>query len=617
MSVRRYAITTGTQVSVPLDKLPLDGQPSIPVPQWQPTREIAPYESLTKGVIDIETTGLDPETDRVIMIGLLVVNPQGAEPIIISHPDEGTLLKQFWQGIKKVTPQVLIGHNLFAFDLPFLARRSELLGITHPLVRGDREKRITASSLHGKPITFTPWTWRGIDIVDTLHQVAIWDKSASKLTGYGLKDSVITLGLRSDRRLELDHQQIKSAWAEGDLKTIGDYLRFDLEDTQLLADFLLPVVWYQQRFVPGLRFQDLAVASPALKAQKIHQRLGLPFAEADDPLKFDGGVVECVNPGLHHPVAKIDVSSLYPSIMLRYGICSRKDPEHKFLGVLQFMTQERLRLKELAKGGDKSANHQQNALKILINGSYGYLGTSGYSYNDYEAAALVTAYGRKIMELMQSVVESMGATVIELDTDGIMFTSDRPEDITQAVQDALPVGINVELEFSGCGAYVPKSKSYVIVSPGGKVTVKGLFRKRGNYPLENRFPVEFIRRWFTQSPDVAQEYCHTVRESITTGTIDIEDLTVARRIAKSEKTLVNRGLGQPGDRVRYWFGVELQPRKRKSPKEVAVAITSGDYWAEHYLNKLDVQYGAITGIMPKNTAQLPLFAVDQPIVREC
>jgi hypothetical protein len=68
-----------------------------------------------------------------------------------------------------------------------------------------------------------------------------------KLTGYGLKNSVIALGLRDDRRLELSVTEIR----------------------------------------------------------------------------------QCV--------AKIDLSSLYPSVMIRYGICSRKDPEHKFLGVLEYM----------------------------------------------------------------------------------------------------------------------------------------------------------------------------------------------------------------------------------------------------------------------------------------
>ncbi len=139
-------------------------------------------------------------------------------------------------------------------------------------------------------------------------------------------------------------------------------------------------------YVPNLNFQTLAIASSALKAQKIHQRL-LPGVEpdADGQAGFDGGTVELLKPGLHSNVAKIDVSSLYPSIMLRYGICSRKDTENRFLGVLEYMRSERLRLKALGKQGDQSASFQEKALKVLINGSYGLFGI-GY-YTDFRMSS--------------------------------------------------------------------------------------------------------------------------------------------------------------------------------------------------------------------------------------
>jgi DNA polymerase, archaea type len=80
-----------------------------------------------------------------------------------------------------------------------------------------------------------------------------------------------------------------------------------------------------------------------------------------------------------------------------------------------------LRLKALAKAGDRSASFQEKSLKVLINGSYGYFGNGG-GFNDYEAAALVTAYGRKILNLVVSVVESCNGIPIEIDTDGIFFS---------------------------------------------------------------------------------------------------------------------------------------------------------------------------------------------------
>jgi hypothetical protein len=60
-------------------------------------------------------------------------------------------------------------------------------------------------------------------------------------------------------------------------------------------------------YVPNLNFQTLAVASPALKAQKIHQRL-LPNLSpvADEPVKFGGGTVELLSLIYHSRRAKIE-----------------------------------------------------------------------------------------------------------------------------------------------------------------------------------------------------------------------------------------------------------------------------------------------------------------------
>ena len=535
------------------------------------------------------------------MVGLM--NELG-EATILSEPDEEQLLEKVRKFLLRNKPNLLVGHNLFNFDLPFLMSRCEKHEVTHPF-RWERDrygrviesKKITSSNYYGNPISFKPARWTGVDIIDTLHQVCIWDKSAAKLDNYRLKSSVLALGLREEQRLELSNDEIQQCWQSGNTEPLAEYLRYDLEDTQLLADFLLPVVYYQKKIVPDLSLQDLAIASPALKAQKIHCSL-LPSDRpiADESLKYEGGTVECVAPGLHRNVAKIDISSLYPSIMLRYGICSRKDKERKFLGVLKYMTQQRLQLKQLAKSGDTQANHEQNALKILINGSYGFLGTAFYSFNDYEAAALVTAIGRKILKVMGDVVEDCGGTVIELDTDGIFFSHPNPEGVNEKVQRALPEGINAELELANCGMYVPKSKSYVVVHPGGKLTVKGLFRKRNRYPLEKAFPIEFLKRYFLKSSEQANAYYQETRNSIAQREISVKDLTVTRKIATNEKRLVELGLGQPGDKVSYYYKEEkrFHARTGKPSKSQKLECTEGDYWIEHYLEHLDKQHHEMT-----------------------
>jgi DNA polymerase, archaea type len=597
------------RIEVDLNRLSLDYRPSVITPEWEPTNSVKPYEQLTKLYIDIETTGLNPEIDRVLMVG--ITNETGIKTII-TDPDERVILTKTIAYLKANKPSCLIGHNLVAFDLPFITHRCRLNKLSHPLTRGHKPSRITSSAVNGKPIEFTSIYWQGTDILDTYHQIAIWDKAAAKLTSYGLKNSTIALGLRDDRRLELSVTEIRQCWDAGDLATIQAYLEFDLEDTRSLADFLLPVVYYQMNYVPDLNFQTLAVASPALKAQKIHQRL-LPNLEpvADEPVKFGGGTVELLKPGLQRNVAKIDVSSLYPSVMLRYGICSRKDPEHKFLGVLEYMRSERLRLKALAKAGDKSASFQEKSLKVLINGSYGYFGTGGYGFNDYEAAALVTAYGRKILNLMVSVVESCNGIPIEIDTDGIFFSHDDPETVSALVADTLPEGISIELELKHYGLYAPKAKSHVLVSPEGQTSVKGLFRKRNRYRLENEFPTQFIKLYFTMGLATAQAYYQETRSMLASGDIPVEDLTITRKISTSEKNLVELGIGKPGDTVSYWYReqIRLHGKTGKPLKPTEIETNSGEYWTEYYVTELDRAYGEIIppDINQNPLSDLPLF----------
>jgi DNA polymerase, archaea type len=592
-SPRKALLIANGRIDVDLDRISLDYQPLTPIPEWNPATTLKPYESLSKVYIDIETTGLDPSIDRVLMVGLMSGN---GETTIVTDPDERILLDKTISYLNRHKPDCLIGHNLINFDIPFLMERCKLRVIPHPFRKGGKTSRITASSVNGKPIEFTPIQWSGVNILDTYQQIAVWDKQAAKLERYDLKSSVIVLGLRDDRRLELSVNEIRACWDSGDTDTIESYLKFDLDDTQLLAEFLLPVVYYQLAYVPALTFQQIAIASPALKAQKIHQGL-LPnlYPVADEPLKFEGGKVELVAPGLHHQVAKIDVSSLYPSIMLRYGICSRKDTENKFLGVMAYMVNERLRLKALSKSGDKSASFQEKSLKILINGSFGFMGTGFYTFNDYGAAALVTAYGRKILDLMVDVVTSHDGTVIEIDTDGIFFSHPEPDTVKAAVTQSLPSGITIDLELAGCGLYAPKAKNYVIVHPTGRTTVKGLFRKRSRYPLENRFPIEFLKLYFLNSPAAAEEYYQQTRSLLIDWRIDVGDLTITRKIGSAEKNLVKLGIGKPGDRVSYWF-TEGKRCHLKSGKPLAsrpLETTTEPYWVSHYIDLLDGQYRSI------------------------
>jgi len=361
---------------------------------------------------------------------------------------------------------------------------------------------------------------------------------------------------------------------------IKQYLGYDLADTELLADYLMPSVYYQQIFVPGLSVQSLAITGNGKKWQLAieAQYPNEPLPEPSEPVDFQGGLTAGVA-GLHRNVSKIDVASLYPSIMLKYGIGSEKDRDDKMLSILDYLLTERLRLKKLAKSGDREADQKQGALKVLINSAYGFLGTTGVGFNDYCAAALVTAYGRAIATRMIETIEAAGGTPIEVDTDGVMFkcppgTNDL---IFDHVSSAMPEGIKLEHEWQAQAVFIPKAndgtglcKNYAVFLQDG-IKLTGQFRKRDRSQLERGYPIEYLKQYI-HDPEKAESYREALLSEIETGSLPTSTIAITRKIRRGEKVLLE--LGSVGDIVTYYNG------KNGS------FVSEGDYSRQFYLELL-------------------------------
>ena len=580
--------------------LDLNYKPVNKIPSWVPSQEVDSYEKKFKVYLDIETTGLDPQNCKIIMIGLRFLGENNHYINgIYCDLDEKTLLEKllkFLESYQQIGAW-LIGHNIFNFDLPFIIARCNHHNLKSPFKIDKCEKTITAASDQFRGKTFIPIYLEGFEIIDTIQQVAIWDKQASRLAEYGLKPSVLELGLRQEQRLELDNAQIQQCYENGELDTIKKYLAYDLEDTELLANFLLPVVYYQLRIVPKITMQQLAVASPAKKVQKIHESL-LPnsYPKSDPKVKYQGAKVTLHRAGIFRQVAKLDVSSLYPSIMLRYGLCSRKDPEKRFLGVLDYMRSQRLKLKALAKEGNVEADFQQGSLKILINGSYGYFGTNEYSFNDYGTAALITAYGRLILSKMEEVITEQGGVLIESDTDGVIFSHNYPENILKVINETLPAGIECELEYAHCVAAIPKAKNYSIVKPCGKVITKGA--KRSDIPLLKQWKIDYLKAWQISEVN-AEDYHYNLIKELESGNFPIELLTITKRIPKNATKLVELGIGKPGEKCSYYFA--------KDTKGKPIETNTGPYNVNYYIEQINKAKHELIGKDTQVNKQLALL----------
>lgn len=553
---RNFVQLNNKELIVESDKLDIFYTDPLPRQQWKPVNTLKPYNELKKLILDIETSGLDSKSDRIFAIGCLQELNQRT---VFMDEDEPKLLQQFIHHLQQSSPDVVFTFNGMEFDLPFIATRCNLYHIPHPFQIKSEPRVIRTAQVFGKPLEVHEVGIENSQHVDVYICLLRWDFIAKKLiTSRSLKCAVLEMGLRDTARLVLSYQDIQECWQQGagslGWQKIQEYLGYDLEDTLLIAARLVPSYYYESLIVPRMGLQQLVVAGNATKWQRIlESQYPQQRPSADPKAQFEGGLVISL-PGLHRNIGKIDVSSLYPSIMLKYGICSYKDKQRVGLSILEYLTTERLKLKKLGLAGNTAAKQAEGALKVLINSLFGFYGTSGVSFNDYVAAALITAYGRCILRFMINVVELEKGVPVECDTDGIFFSHPEPVKVFEILQAALPEGINIELEVLATALFVPErgAKNYIIWHEDGQITAKGSWRKRDRCQLEKEFPLQYLTHYL-ESFTSAEEYYQQLVGAIASRQLSVEQLQVTRKIRKGEKALLC--LGNVGDVVTYYHSV--------------------------------------------------------------
>ncbi|MBW4502677.1 MAG: ribonuclease H-like domain-containing protein [Scytonema hyalinum WJT4-NPBG1] len=599
---RNFITKLSNKIIVDEEKLDIFWEDTTPIPQWQPTVNISTYSSLKTLVVDIETAGINPRENRIYAIGCM---SEMGKVTIFMDISESKILISFLKHLETSKLDVIYTYNGTEFDLPFIITRCELHGIAHPFKIASRARTIRTAQVRGTPLTVREVFIRNSLHVDIYICVLRWDFVAKELTnGRSLKQAVLEMGLRSQARLVLPYEEILACWKTGcgseGWQKIKEYLTYDLEDTQLIANRLVPSYYYEALVVPGMNLQQLALAGNGTKWEKIfeHHYQGIK-PKPDRKYKFQGGIAYSV-PGLYRKVGYIDISSMYPNAILSKGIASRKDTNRIGLSILQYLVNEKSRLEQLAKTGNIVAKEKRESTKVLANSQFGFFGTSELAFNDMEAAALVTAYGRRILQFMIEVINQAGAVPIEVDTDGVFFTHSNPEEVYATLQSQLPKGIIVKLEFIAEAMFIPErgTKNYLLWLKDGRIIRKGSWRSRSRSKLEKEFPVEYLTH-FIQNQLRAEEYYRNVKSQILSGEYPIEKLSITRKIREGEKELLK--IGKPGDIVTYYYSIQGVQNIKNTQK----------YSSQYYLNLIPQKRVEILQIanpqMLDRSKQLTLF----------
>lgn len=573
---------------------------------------------------DIETTGIaHNDNSRVLLISNSYrVNGQVTKKLFAydDYADEGEMIKDWCAWVREMNPSVMLGHNIMSFDIPYLEYIADRYNITLDLGRDGSALHIERAfeskfRIDGsRDQAYHKVKCYGRELIDTFFLAVKYDVGR-KYESYGLKKIIEQEGMTKDDRQMYDAGQIRFNYTDPvEWIKIKDYCRDDADDALKLYDLMAPPFFYLTQSVPK-SFQAMIESASGSQINSVMIRSYLQEAHSlpkTSEVNHFQGAISLGNPGIWSDVHKVDVSSLYPSIMIQYEVYdSNKDPAGNFLRLVNTFTNLRLEYKKLAKT-DKYYDDLQSAFKIFINSCYGFLGAPGLMFNSPKKAEFITATGREILQTAIKWCEGKGFKLVNADTDSISYSSGSPfseqdrSHLLNELNNLYPARIRFEDDGYYPTIIVIKAKNYILFD-GKKVKIKGSALKATTKEPALK---EYIKRTIDNMLDVARGgeilyntiYMDYVREAMNVG--DIKRWATRKTI--SEKVLSSERMNEEkvrdaiedseyveGDRAYFYF---------KSDDSLSLIENfDGDYNKDRLLEKIYKTALVFETVIPKDT----------------
>lgn len=448
---------------------------------------------------------------------LLISNTYRAGDMIVKtlfsvddYDTDADMIKDWSDWVRKMNPTVMIGHNVYGFDFPYMNYRyAKVYGENIPLGRDNscmlfNEKSSRIRKDGSQNYEYFKCFIHGREIIDTWFLSLRYDTIYKKYESYGLKPIVeyeynAALSLPEEKRNDWHKRLIESQkdrqfydasligknWhIPEEREKIKKYCINDADDALFLYDLMAPSYFYLTTSVPKA-YQTIneSATGAQINAFMVRSYLqdghSLPKANAREEYE---GAISFGESGIYHNVRKIDVASLYPSIMRQWQVYDKeKDPRGKFLETVEYFTIERLNNKKLAKEtGEKYYADLEQSEKVFINSLYGFLGSEGLLFNSPKNAAFVTRKGREILTIAINWAKKRNFCIPNGDTDSISFCRADGKKIEDSdfatylkeINSLCPEKIIWEDDGEYEDFVVLKAKNY-IKNEHGKITFKG------------------------------------------------------------------------------------------------------------------------------------------------
>ena len=537
------------------------------------------YDDLVRLEWDLETEGLDPHKDAISQIGIRT--NKGYEKIITVAGEGNEKLKnefnaiiEFFNIIKEIQPDVITGHNTENFDWNFInvrlqLRNLDLRNITNGLFpRGIyKKKKQQVLKLGGEMEYYYPTIMWGYNITDSLFAVRRAQAIDSNMKSATLKYVTKYSGIAKKNRVYVPGKIINKTWEDenydyafndnnGNWFKISDRIdKITIDSLDNIIDnktgekfervtgryivqrYLLDDLWEtdkvelrynESNYLVGkmlpVSFEKVCTMGTAaiwkyiMFAWSYEHNLAIPQLIQRKP--FTGGLSRLLRVGYAPKIVKLDYNSLYPSIILTYGIRSDIDVMDVMSALLNYILTQREYYKGLkgkyGKEADalkeklstlsdtveieaiknaiakakqlKSRNDKmQFPLKTVGNAFFGSCGSgSVFPHSDIVCAEETTCTGRQMLRLMISHFTNIGYTPIVGDS----FTGDTPLFIkynNTNLIDIKPIKELIDekqIQIDGLGReYDYSPKSYKVLCRSGWVEPDYIYRHKTDKPI--------------------------------------------------------------------------------------------------------------------------------------
>lgn len=384
---------------------------------------------------------------------------------------EQALLKAWSNSIETNDPDILVGYNIWKFDLEYIYKRAKFHG-THGSINLNRNKS-RSSRMYSAKFSSSAYGDNEYNMVSSEGRMQIdlleLYKREHKLVSYSLNS--VSEHFLGDKKVDMPIPEMFARYRSGtdaDMKAIGEYC---IKDTELplqlmgkLNDIPNLMEMAKATYVPMNflieRGQQIKVFSQIARQTRLDDMVIITLIDASTKDSFVGATVLAAQKGsyMSEVVTGLDFASLYPTIMRAHNLCYNTivldakydkledvtyetvewstesgNQSYRFAqnkqGILPKILENLAKSRKAAKKDMAAAkdpfmksvyNGKQLAFKVSMNSIYGFC--AAHALPCKPISACVTTIGRNMIDHTKQLVEEWypGSRVIYGDTDSVM-----------------------------------------------------------------------------------------------------------------------------------------------------------------------------------------------------